>query len=182
MIKGIIILSVVLLIIAVVLVILIPLGVGRPITYLDENGTVLKGSVCEKTSLRDTAMHELGVGTTRYMHSVITGILFPSLQVKAYTQTERIHIWKGKIRSFRYAVVYEAWHFNAFHKVPSIEIPIFFFAGKYDYTCCYSLQQQYYEQINAPEKKFYTFEESAHSPLFEEPEKAISILKNEIIM
>ncbi|HKM35571.1 MAG TPA: alpha/beta hydrolase [Lachnospiraceae bacterium] len=133
------------------------------------------------SSLRDTAMHELGVGTTRYMHSVITGILFPSLQSKAYTQAERINIWKGKIRSFHYAVVYEAWHFNAFDKVSSIEVPIFFFAGKYDYTCCYSLQKQYYEQINAPEKKFYTFKESAHSPLFEEPEKAISILKNEII-
>ena len=35
--------------------------------------------------LRDTAMHKLGVGTTRDMDSVIKGIFFPSLKCKAYT-------------------------------------------------------------------------------------------------
>jgi len=32
-----------------------------------------------------------------------------------------------------------------------------FFAGIYDYTCCYSIQKEHYEKIHAPMKAFYTF-------------------------
>lgn len=129
------------------------------------------------SSLRDTAMHELGVGTTRDMSSVITGIFFPSLRCRSYTRQERINIWRGKALTAQAPVVAEGICFNAFEEVPSLEIPVYFFAGKYDYTCNYDLQKEYYEQIQAPEKEFYTFENAAHSPLFEEPEKAVQILK-----
>lgn len=128
------------------------------------------------SSLRDKAMHDLGVGTTRDMKSVITGIFLPSLRCKAYTWKERINIWKGKVRSSKFPVVQDAIAFNAFDEVPSLQVPIYFFAGQYDYTCCYSLQKEYYEQVEAPRKEFYIFENSAHSPVYEESEKAIQIL------
>ena len=130
------------------------------------------------SSLRDTAMHDLGVGTTKDMHSVISGIFFPSLRCRAYTWQERINIWKGKALSTQFPVVKESLQFNAFEEVPSLQIPIYFFAGQYDYTCCYSLQKEYYEHIAAPQKDFYTFENAAHSPLFEEPIKSREILGN----
>ena len=126
--------------------------------------------------LRDTAMHELGVGTARNMKSVITGIFFPSLRCTAYSLTERINIWRGKIFAQNSQVAKDSQRFNAFEEIKEIEIPIYFLAGKYDHTCCYSLQKEYYEQLNAPSKEFYTFENSAHSPLFEEPEKGLEIL------
>ncbi len=128
------------------------------------------------SSLRDTAMHELGVGTTRDMNSVITGIFFPSLKCKVYTCQERIVLWKGKSVSHTFPVVEEAIKFNAFEEVPSLQIPVYFFAGKYDYTCCYNLQYQYYEQVDAPVKRFYVFENSAHSPIYEETERAEKII------
>ena len=124
------------------------------------------------SSLRDTAMHELGVGTTRKMKSVITGIFFPSLRCKAYTWQERINIWKGKALSRQFPVVKESTCFDAFQNVASLRVPVYFFAGKYDYTCSYELQKKYYEHVKAPAKAFYTFDNSAHSPIFEEPEKA----------
>lgn len=127
------------------------------------------------SSLRDTAMHDLGVGTTRDMESVISGIFFPSLKCTDYTWQERINIWKGKAVSMQFSVVEDSIQFNAFEEVPSLEIPIYFLAGQYDYTCCYSLQKEYYEHIQAPEKEFYTFENSAHSPIYEEPDKALEI-------
>lgn len=135
------------------------------------------------SSLRDTAMHELGVGTTRDMNSVITGIFFPSLRCTAYTWEERINIWNGKTASRQFPVVDDSIHFNAFEEVLSLHIPVYFFAGKYDYTCCYELQYKFYEHIDAPKKAFFTFENSAHSPMFEEPEKSLEaieeILKSE---
>ena len=128
------------------------------------------------SSLRDTAMHELGVGTTRDMDSVIKGIFFPSLRCKAYTWQERINIWKGKAFSTQFPVVQDSINFNAFNEVSAVQIPVYFIAVKYDYTCCYDLQYEYYKHINAPEKEFYTFENSAHSPIFEEPDASLVII------
>ncbi len=130
------------------------------------------------SGLRDKAMHELGVGTARDMHSVIRGIFLPSLRNRAYTQAERVHIWKGKIKSNKCPVSRDSrTSFNAIQDVPSLDIPIYFLTGKYDYTCCASLQEQYYEAVQAPDKALYFFEESAHSPLYEEHDKGRQVLE-----
>lgn len=131
--------------------------------------------------LRDNAMHDLGVGTTRNMDSVITGIFLPSLRCKVYTPMERINIWRSKAFITSSPIGIESTQFNAFDKVPSLEIPVYFFGGIYDYTCCYSLQKEYYETLDAPQKGFYTFDNSAHSPLFEEPQRAIEILTKDVL-
>ncbi len=134
------------------------------------------------SSLRDTAMHELGVGTTRAMRSVMSGIFFPSLRCGAYTQAERINIWRGKAFAKESPVALGSRTFNAFEAIPELEIPIYFFGGAYDYTVNYSLQRDYYQHIKAPMKAFYTFSNSAHSPLFEEPERALNILVNDVFI
>jgi len=133
------------------------------------------------SDLRDTAMHDLGVGTARDMSSVISGIFFPSLRNTAYTPAERINIWRGKVFTGKTPIASSHLFFNAFDEIPKIDIPIYFFAGVYDYTVCYSLQKEYYEQIQAPLKAFYTFSNSAHSPLFEEAEKAMEILSQNVL-
>lgn len=129
------------------------------------------------SSLRDTAMHDLGVGTTHDMNSVITGIFFPSLKCTAYTWQERINIWRGKSVSASFPVIEDSLRFNAFDDITTLQVPIYFFAGQYDYTCCYSLQKEYYEQIDAPVKQFYIFENAAHSPIYENPEEAGEFLQ-----
>jgi len=40
----------------------------------------------------------------------------------------------------------------------------------------------YFDKLKAPVKGFYTFEQSAHSPLFEEPEKMMQILKEDVLV
>lgn len=84
---------------------------------------------------RDKAMHVLGVGTTRRMKSVITGIFFPSLRMTDYSMKERLDIWRGK--TFVNRTMPDNFKFNAFETVRSVSIPVYFFAGRYDYTCCY---------------------------------------------
>lgn len=131
--------------------------------------------------LRDQSMHGLGIGTTRDMKSIISGIILPSLVSKSYSLKERINIWRGKIFSQNATVAKEAWNFNAFDEIKKLHVPIYFLAGRYDYTCCYHLQKAYFDQISAPQKAFYTFDNSAHSPLFEEPEKAMQILLKNVL-
>jgi pimeloyl-ACP methyl ester carboxylesterase len=131
--------------------------------------------------LRDQAMHELGVGTMHSMKSVISGIFFPTLRCTDYTPSERLNIWRGKAFCRETELRDDLLAFDATTQVPKLEIPIYFFAGFYDLTCDYSLQKEYYNQIQAPVKGFYTFHDSAHSPVFEEPERAYKIFISDVL-
>jgi pimeloyl-ACP methyl ester carboxylesterase len=55
-------------------------------------------------------------------------------------------------------------------KVTSVDIPLYFFTGRYDYCDPYTLTEEYFAKIQAPEKHLVWFENSAHFPFLEEPE------------
>jgi pimeloyl-ACP methyl ester carboxylesterase len=131
---------------------------------------------------RDKPMHELGIGTMHEMKSVITGIFLPIMQNTEYTFSERINIWKAKSICLNKTNLWDTMiATDLTTEITSIEIPIYFMHGVYDYTVNYSLAKEYYEKINSPLKGFYTFEHSAHSPLFEESERVNKILLEDII-
>lgn len=132
-------------------------------------------------ALRDEAMHGLGIGTMREMKSIITGILLPSLQFREYTFMEKIHMWTGKSRS-GISILWDSMvATDLAQKVTELKIPVYFFHGIYDYTCSYTLSESYFEKLKAPLKGFYKFEQSAHSPIFEEPEKVRHIMMNDVL-
>ncbi len=132
-------------------------------------------------SLRDEAMHSLGVGTTHEMNSVITGIFLPSLTNREYTLIEKVNMWRGKSRSGVSILWDTILATDMTKEVPEIDIPVYFFHGIYDYTVSYILAKDYFEKLKAPLKGFYTFEQSAHSPLFEEPERLQQILQTDVL-
>ena len=70
---------------------------------------------------------------------------------------------------------------NLNEKVTKLDVPVYFLEGVYDYTCNYTLARDYFEKLKTPIKGFYIFEQSAHSPIFEEPEKVERILKEDIL-
>ncbi|TFC29164.1 alpha/beta hydrolase [Cryobacterium sp. TMT2-18-3] len=131
-------------------------------------------------SVRDSAMHRLGIGTTHKMRSIVSGLLLPSFQNREYTLGEKINTWRGKIFSGD-----QLWNTllstDLTKKVTRLEIPVYFLHGVYDYTVSYPLAKSYFEQLDAPLKGFYTFTRSAHSPLFEEPRKMREILQSDIL-
>ena len=131
-------------------------------------------------SVRDSAMHSLGIGTTHDMRSVVTGLLLRSLENREYTLPEKINMWRGKIFSGS-----RLWNTqlstDLTTKVTRLEIPVYFFHGVYDYTVSYPLAKSYYEQLDAPVKGFYTFTKSAHSPLFEEPKRMREIMQTDVL-
>jgi len=130
-------------------------------------------------AIRDPGMHSLGIGTMHTMDSIVTGLLIPSFKFREYTLGEKINLWRGK-------VAYGSTTFNAQLKtditkvVPEVKIPVYFFHGNYDYTVNYKLAKEYFNTLKAPVKGFYSFEKSAHSPLFEEPEKMGQIIKEDV--
>lgn len=130
--------------------------------------------------VRDVAMHELGVGTMHGMKSVVSGLLLPSLLNREYTLREKIGLWRGKIFSGD-----GLWNTqlstDLATKVTRLELPVYYFHGVYDYTVSYALAKSYYQLLVAPVKGFYTFKQSAHSPLFEEPGKMCEILRADVL-
>jgi pimeloyl-ACP methyl ester carboxylesterase len=132
-------------------------------------------------ALRDEAMHGIGIGTTRDMKSVITGVFVPSWLSRAYSVREKVNIWRGKIFSAR-LLRDQMFATDLTTQVQVLDLPVYFFHGLFDYTCSYTEAKSYFEKINAPVKGFYTFEQSAHSPLFEEPEKMRKIFLEDVLV
>lgn len=134
-------------------------------------------------ALRDAYMHGAGIGTTRDMNSVITGIFLPSWHFREYTLSEKVNLWRGKFisRSPRFGLWDKVQITDLARQVTELEIPVYFLHGKYDYTCAYPLAEEYFEKLKAPIKGFYIFEQSAHSPMFEEPEKTIQIMLEDVL-
>ena len=143
--------------------------------------TMTGGTPDAYLALRDPAMHSLGIGTTHDMDSVLTGIFIPSLQSRDYTLSEKVNMWRGKADSGAALLWDDMLTTDLSKEVTELSIPVYFFEGIHDYTCSYTLAKEYFDQLKAPTKGFYTFEQSAHSPLFEEPEKMGHILQEDVL-
>jgi pimeloyl-ACP methyl ester carboxylesterase len=132
-------------------------------------------------ALRDSAMHTLGVGTTQDMRSVISGMFLPTWLSREYTLGEKINIWRGKWSANSVKLWNQVLLTDVRVKVPKLEIPAFFLHGRHDYTTSYDLAKAYVERLEAPVKGFYTYENSAHSPVFEEAEHTREILLKDVL-
>jgi pimeloyl-ACP methyl ester carboxylesterase len=130
--------------------------------------------------VRDSAMHSLGVGTTHDMKSVMTGVFLASWLFREYTLGEKLALWRGKFSSDK--MLWDKMIATDLTKqIQKLDIPVYFFHGKYDYTVSYSLANAYIDELQAPIKGFYTFEHSAHSPIFEEPDRMKQILQEDVL-
>jgi len=157
-------------------------GNQKMVRKLESAPVTFSGGISDSyLSLRDVSMHSLGIGTTHEMKSVITGILLPSFTCREYTLSEKINMWRGKSRS-GVSILWDKMLATDFAvQIPKIVIPVYFFHGVFDYTVSYVLAKDYFEKLKAPQKGFYTFKQSAHSPLFEEPERMKQIFQEDIL-
>ena len=144
--------------------------------------TVAEGTPKDYLAVRDKAMHRLGVGTMHDMHSVITGVFWPSVTSAQYTVGEKVRLWRSKFTTG----VMPRWTQQILGtdlsgQVPRVDLPLYFLHGVHDFTCSFSLAHEYFERVEAPVKGFYTFDHSAHSPIFEEPERTRRILAEDVL-
>ncbi|MGC9343290.1 MAG: alpha/beta fold hydrolase [Bacteroidales bacterium] len=131
---------------------------------------------------RDNLMHKMGIGTMRDMKSVFRDVFVAVWTCKAYTLREKYNIWKSKFSFLPgTGLKTQALTKDYFLAYPEINVPVYFMCGKYDLTVNADLAREYYHYLKAPVKAYYTFENSAHGPLFEEPERFREILVKDIL-
>ena len=135
-----------------------------------------------KSKLRDQSMHETGIGTMHNMKSVFREIFVPVWTCRAYTFSEKVNIWKSKLSFLpKTNLINELLETDFSKNIQQLDIPVYFFSGKYDLTVNIDLAKVYYSKLQAPLKGFYTFENSAHSPLFEEPHLVRQIIEQDVL-
>lgn len=148
--------------------------------------TMTNGTPAGYLAVRDKAMHTLGIGTMHDMNLVLGGIVWPivwhSLRCRHYTMTEKINLWRGKLSSGASSLWSEMLATDLAERVTELAVPAYFFHGIYDYTVSYSLARAYVQELKAPVKGFYTFNQSAHCPTMEEPAKAQRIMRDDVLM
>lgn len=129
--------------------------------------------------VRSSAMQKLGIGVMRNLKSMMDCVKIV-LRYKGYTLREKINFQRGSSFSLKclWDTVMQSDYIN---QVPSLEVPVYILQGKFDYQVSYVIAKEFAQSVEAPIKGFYTFENSAHSPLFEEPEKMRSILSEDVL-
>lgn len=129
---------------------------------------------------RTQGMNKLGIGIVHQNVSMFQEAVLPLLTCPAYTPKQKAAYLKGMTYSQKHLwdTVINA---NLAEQVSHLSIPVYIIHGQYDYQVSYQLSRQYFEVLQAPSKAFYTFEQSAHSPLFEEPEYFVKIIGEHVL-
>ena len=103
------------------------------------------------------------VGRQRHLHSIMAGS-------RIYVQ-RKVDLWRGRSFSCKFGLWDKLLRTDLTTAVPTLELPVYFFHGQYDYTCSYDLARQYFRRLDAPLKGFYTFERSAPHPCSKKPKR-----------
>jgi len=157
-------------------------GDARMVRKLEAAPVTLEGGTPPGyVAIRDTAMHDLGVGTMHEMRSLLTGLLIPSLRFPEYTLGEKIDLWAAKSKAGVSVVWGEMLSTDLRARLRRVDVPVYFLHGTFDQTVSYDLAREYLDALDAPVKGFYSFDASAHSPMFEEPDKVRRVLREDVL-
>lgn len=103
-------------------------------------------------------------GETNWFILLKTGLFSPE-----YSLSDVLKVGRGSGFSSRH-MKYNAIKGSIYENIDTLQIPVYFFTGRYDYTTPFPLIEEFYRKIDAPLKKMVWFEQSAHFPFFEEPD------------
>ena len=117
-------------------------------------------------SVRETLVFKFG-GEIHHAKSFLP-LLLTGLAAPEYSLRDARNIPKG-VSLYSKHFVYNSISGELMDAITQVEIPVYFFTGRYDYTDPFALTQQYFSTIHAPQKRMVWFEDSAHFPFYEEP-------------
>lgn len=66
-------------------------------------------------------------------------------------------------------------------EISEINTNVYKFHGRHDYLTTHRQVLRFYDNLKAPKKNFYTFENSAHTPFIEEQSAFLEKLQNKVL-
>jgi pimeloyl-ACP methyl ester carboxylesterase len=89
-----------------------------------------------------------------------------------YSIADCIRAFRMKALSFSIPLMAdELLSFNLIKEARQLAVSVFLFLGRHDHTAPTQLSEEFYASLRAPHKELIWFEESAHTPDLDEPEK-----------
>ncbi|MBN2224669.1 MAG: alpha/beta hydrolase [Deltaproteobacteria bacterium] len=85
--------------------------------------------------------------------------IFESLNIKKGLKFSLTNIWPDEVRT------------DLFTQIPKVDIPVYFAVGRHDWNTPFEITEEYFNILKAPKKELVWFENSGHSPCYEEPDK-----------
>ena len=126
---------------------------------------------------RTKYMNKYGIGIMHEENYKMSKLIKEVLLFEGYSLSDFVKYGLGGLYSnktlFKYVL-----EDNLMDNSYKFEIPVYILQGKYDYQVSHDLAKKYYEKIEKKKKGFYSFENSAHSPNFEETDKFLDIVFN----
>jgi pimeloyl-ACP methyl ester carboxylesterase len=125
---------------------------------------------------RERWLFEFG-GEVQGMKSFIPLVMI-GLRAPEYSFSDAMNVRKGVAFTHKYlrfdVISDKAGLMSA---VPAVDVPVYFFTGRYDETDPHECTEKYFMRIKAPRKGLVWFDHSAHFPFLEENQKFVSELK-----
>jgi len=114
-------------------------------------------------------------GKTSYLSYYPTYILSPE-----YSIFDSLNVLRGSKKSGELMNV-QLRAVDLYTEIPEVEVPVYFFTGRHDYNTPFELVEEYYSILKVPRKELIWFEESAHSPNIEEPERFTRLMVEKVL-
>ena len=102
-------------------------------------------------------------GETSFIPLIIAGLLAPE-----YSLSEVMKVRNGSAFSSKH-MKRDMIDGPLMDEIRQFDMPVYMIMGAHDMVTPVSLAEEYFEAIEAPQKRWYLFENSAHFPFFEEP-------------
>ncbi|KMY54330.1 proline iminopeptidase [Bacillus sp. FJAT-27231] len=101
------------------------------------------------------------------------------LKSKEYTIFDVVKLVNGQLFSMK-AMINELREFDLKNEIKMVHVPITIIMGRHDLTVPPQPTQEFFNHLQAPSKEWVYFEQSAHSPNYEEQEKFTQIIIEKI--
>jgi pimeloyl-ACP methyl ester carboxylesterase len=120
-----------------------------------------------------------GITTRRNYNQLLIAMISNMISSKAYRLSDIPKAIKG-MEFCQNALLPEFNTLNLFHRIEGVDVPVHFIQGKEDGVAPYQVAVKYYKYLQAEKKTFTDFDNSAHMPHYDEPEKFARVLRETI--
>lgn len=107
-------------------------------------------------------------------------LMFDSLQASEYGLLDKVNWLRGLLYTFT-QVYPQLEDLDFTTQAPQLDVPIYFIKGRWDVNAMNSLTEDYFNSLDAPHKELIWFEQSAHTPSWDEPEHFVDVMVNTVL-
>lgn len=121
-----------------------------------------------------------------YMHTNAHGegtghnLMFDSLGAQEYGLIDKVYWGLSLLNTFP-NVYSQLNNIDLRTQASRLDVPVYFIKGRWDINASNSLAEEYFTLLDAPSKEFIWFENSAHTPSWDEPQHFVDVMVNTVL-